>query len=258
LVKSGCVLSLLHQTVGLCVTAPYYKCPRTQRYIVCWVLDFRGDGSKTFGLPDLRGRTMLGQLGGYDIGTKGGAETVTLTSENMPAHYHLLCVSDAPANAANVGMNANRLLAASNIYSPSTPNPSAAGKKLYAKADNSSTLSSTACTPVGGGGAHNNMQASLVINFMISTKDWYAGEIPIFAGNYAPVGWEFCDGRSMQITNFEILYALIGVTYGGDGVNTFKLPNLNQTLPIGQGFGLTNRKMCKRLGEADSVRLSRV
>ncbi|AZP12710.1 phage tail protein [Undibacterium parvum] len=89
-------------------------------------------------------------------------------------------------------------------------------------------------------------------------SDWYTGEIPIFSGNYAPVGWEFCDGRSMQITTFEILYALIGVTYGGDGVTTFKLPNLNQTLSIGQGVGLTNRTMCKRLGEADSVRLSRV
>lgn len=114
---------------------------------------FGGDGSKTFGLPDLRGRTMAGQLGGYDIGTKGRAESVTLTSKNMPPHYHLLCVSDAPANAANVGMNANRVLAASNIYSPSTPNRSAAGKKLYAKPDNSNPLQSSACTPFGGGGA---------------------------------------------------------------------------------------------------------
>ncbi|QJQ06903.1 hypothetical protein EJG51_014815 [Undibacterium piscinae] len=74
------------------------------------------------------------------------------------------------------------------------------------------------------------------------------------------MGWEFRDGRSMQITNLEILYALIGVTYGGDGVTTVKLPNRNQTLQIGQGLGvgLTNRTMCKRLGEADSVRLSRV
>jgi microcystin-dependent protein len=72
-------------------------------------------------------------------------------------------------------------------------------------------------------------------------SEWYAGEIRTFAGNYAQVGWEFCDGRSMQITNLEILYALIGVTYGGGGVTTFKLPNPNQTLPIGQGVGLTNR-----------------
>lgn len=131
---------------------------------------FGGDGSKTFGLPDLRGRTMLGQFGGYNIGTKGGAESVTLTKENMPPHNHLLCVSDTPANAANVGTNADRVLATSNIYNPPPPGPSAPAKKLYAKADNSNTLQSSACAPVGGGGAHNNMQTSLVINFMIATR----------------------------------------------------------------------------------------
>jgi microcystin-dependent protein len=135
---------------------------------------FGVDGSKTLGLPDLRGRTMLGQLGGYDIGTKGGAEPGTLTSENMPAHYHLHCVSDTPANAANVGGSTNRVLATSNIYSPLTPNPSAAGKNCTRR-----QITPTPCSPVpvhqlaGGGGAHNNVQASLVINFMISTKGWY-------------------------------------------------------------------------------------
>ncbi|WP_428718018.1 phage tail protein [Undibacterium curvum] len=134
---------------------------------------FGGDGSKTFGLPDLRGRTMVGQGPAYNLGTKGGAESVTLTSENMPQHNHFLCVSDSPANAANVGASTNRVLAASNIYNPSTPNTLVPGKKLYAKADNSNTLQSSACTPVGGGGAHNNMQTSLVINFMIATKGLY-------------------------------------------------------------------------------------
>ncbi|WP_428718017.1 phage tail protein [Undibacterium curvum] len=83
-------------------------------------------------------------------------------------------------------------------------------------------------------------------------SDWYVGEIRIFAGNYAPVGWEFCDGRNMPIYNFEALFALIGVTYGGDGQTTFKLPNLNQTLPIGQGqgVGMSNRTLGQRLGEA--------
>ena len=134
---------------------------------------FGGDGSKTFGLPDLRGRTMLGQWGGYNIGTKGGTESVTLTSENMPQHNHLLCVSNTPANAPNVGASTNRVLAASNIYNPPPPGPSAPPKKLYANADNSNALQSSACTPVGGGGAHNNMQTSLVINFMIATKGLY-------------------------------------------------------------------------------------
>ena len=134
---------------------------------------FGGDGSKTFALPDLRGRTMVGQGPAYNLGTKGGTESVTLTNENMPQHSHLLCVSNTPANAPNVGASTNRVLAASNIYNPPPPGPSAPPKKLYAKADNSNTLQSSACTPVGGGGAHNNMQTSLVINFMIATKGYY-------------------------------------------------------------------------------------
>ena len=83
-------------------------------------------------------------------------------------------------------------------------------------------------------------------------SDWYVGEIRIFAGDYAPVGWEMCDGRSMRIADYEALYALIGVTYGGDGNTTFQLPNLNQTLPIGQGqgVGLSKRTLGQRLGEA--------
>lgn len=86
-------------------------------------------------------------------------------------------------------------------------------------------------------------------------SDWYVGEIRIFAGNYAPVGWEFCDGRSMPITNNEALYALIGFTYGGDGKTSFKLPNLNQTLPIGQGqgVGLSNRTMGQTLGDTTAT-----
>ncbi|MBC3936779.1 phage tail protein [Undibacterium sp. CY7W] len=86
-------------------------------------------------------------------------------------------------------------------------------------------------------------------------SDCYLGEIRIFAGNYAPVGWELCDGRSIPITNNEALYALIGVTYGGDGKTSFNLPNLNQTLPIGQGqgVGLTNRTMAQRLGDASAT-----
>jgi microcystin-dependent protein len=58
------------------------------------------------------------------------------------------------------------------------------------------------------------------------------GEIRIFAGNFAPAGWEFCHGQLMPISENEPLYNLIGTTYGGDGQSTFALPDLQGRVPI--------------------------
>ncbi|HHY74361.1 MAG TPA: phage tail protein [Bacillus bacterium] len=60
----------------------------------------------------------------------------------------------------------------------------------------------------------------------------YVGEIRMFGGNYAPRGWALCDGSVLNIAENEILFSLIGTTYGGDGVNTFKLPDLRGRIPI--------------------------
>lgn len=54
----------------------------------------------------------------------------------------------------------------------------------------------------------------------------YIGEIRIFCGNFAPAEWAFCNGQSIPISENEALFNLIGTTYGGDGINTFQLPNL--------------------------------
>ncbi|MBL7979426.1 MAG: tail fiber protein [Bacteroidetes Order II. Incertae sedis bacterium] len=59
------------------------------------------------------------------------------------------------------------------------------------------------------------------------------GEIRMFTGTYEPSGWCWCDGRSMTIADNQVLYAVIGTTYGGDGVRTFNLPNLNGRTPLG-------------------------
>jgi microcystin-dependent protein len=63
----------------------------------------------------------------------------------------------------------------------------------------------------------------------------YVGEIRIFAGNFAPAGWEFCEGQLLPISENETLFNLIGTTYGGDGQATFALPDLQGRLPIHQG-----------------------
>lgn len=63
----------------------------------------------------------------------------------------------------------------------------------------------------------------------------------MFAGNFAPVGWAFCNGALIPISENETLFTLIGTTYGGDGVNTFALPNLQSRVPVHvaqQGFAL--------------------
>lgn len=66
-------------------------------------------------------------------------------------------------------------------------------------------------------------------------SDRYLGEIRMFAGDYPPVGWMICRGQSLSIQEFGSLYTLLGTTYGGDGQNTFKLPDLQGRLPIHPG-----------------------
>src|SRR5438876_2219294 len=65
----------------------------------------------------------------------------------------------------------------------------------------------------------------------------YVGEIRMFAGNFAPAGWMFCEGQLLPISEYETLFQLIGTTYGGDGVSTFALPDLRGRIPIHQGNG---------------------
>jgi microcystin-dependent protein len=67
----------------------------------------------------------------------------------------------------------------------------------------------------------------------------YVGEIRMFAGNFNPAGWMFCEGQFLPISENETLFQLIGTTYGGDGQSTFALPDLRGRLPIHQGNGFT-------------------
>ena len=60
----------------------------------------------------------------------------------------------------------------------------------------------------------------------------FLGEIRVFGGNFAIKGFAFCNGQSLSISQNQALYSLLGTTYGGDGVNTFNLPNLQSRLPI--------------------------
>jgi microcystin-dependent protein len=67
----------------------------------------------------------------------------------------------------------------------------------------------------------------------------YVGEIRMFAGNFAPAGWMFCEGQLVPISENETLFQLIGTTYGGDGQSTFALPDLRGRVPVHMGNGFT-------------------
>lgn len=85
----------------------------------------------------------------------------------------------------------------------------------------------------------------------------FIAEIRIFAGNFAPRGWAFCNGQLLPVAQNTALFSLIGTTYGGDGRTTTALPNLQGRAPMhpGQGPGLTARRLGES-GGSDGITLS--
>lgn len=85
----------------------------------------------------------------------------------------------------------------------------------------------------------------------------FIGEIRMFGGSFAPAGWAFCDGQLLPISENDALFVLIGTTYGGDGQETFALPNLQSRFPVhmGQGPGTSGRIIGEATG-TESVTLT--
>ena len=86
----------------------------------------------------------------------------------------------------------------------------------------------------------------------------YVGEIRLFGFQRIPTGWMACDGSLQSIANYQVLYTLLGTTYGGDGVNTFVLPDLRGQAPVhqGTGLGLTPRVLGQMGGNENVTLLS--
>lgn len=86
----------------------------------------------------------------------------------------------------------------------------------------------------------------------------FIGDIRLFAGEFAPRGWKFCDGSVLSISVYDTLFALIGTTYGGDGQSTFALPDLRGRVPVGQGAGpgLTSRLIGQSFGSENVTLLA--
>lgn len=79
------------------------------------------------------------------------------------------------------------------------------------------------------------------------------GEITLFAGNFAPRGWAFCDGQLLAISQHDALFSILGTTYGGDGRTTFALPDFRGRAPVSQGTGngLSSYRLGEKTGQAD-------
>lgn len=85
----------------------------------------------------------------------------------------------------------------------------------------------------------------------------FVGEIRMFAGNFAPRGWAFCDGQLLAVSQNDALFSLLGTIYGGDGRTTFGLPDMRGRIPIHAGFGpgLSERRLGVK-GGAEKVTLT--
>ena len=86
----------------------------------------------------------------------------------------------------------------------------------------------------------------------------FVGELRMFGGNFAPAGWAFAKGQVIPISQNDILFQLYGTTYGGDGQETFALPNLQSRVPIhnGQGPGISNNYQLGEMGGVEQVTLT--
>jgi microcystin-dependent protein len=113
---------------------------------------YGGDGQTTFGLPDLQGRLPIHAGNGFSMAQRGGAETVTLTTQQIPAHSHTLRGANAAANSSSPGTRA--------FAQP--------GKGLYRAGPTGASLAASSVGIAGGGQAHDNMQPYLCVSFIIS------------------------------------------------------------------------------------------
>ena len=188
---------------------------------------YGGDGRYTFSLPDLRGRVPIGFGSGPGLqnvnwGQKSGLESVTLTGMQMAVHEHSWTCGDGTYDTGNGG----------------------------------------------GGASHTNMQPTLGMNYIMClngsfpspsgghTYGDFIGEVCLFAGNFAPRNWAYCQGQFLPINQYQALYSIIGTTYGGDGRTTFALPDLRGRIAVHPGYNGTgdiNWRLGRKYGSNNHV-----
>lgn len=175
---------------------------------------FGGNGNDTFGLPDLRGRALVGTGAGAgltsrQIGESSGASSLTLTASQLPSHSHALAVGTTGISGSDTALNKTQ--------------PSLALKAMIAMQ--------------GGYGVTGSFEPAL-------------GEVRFFAQTSTTTGFVNCDGASKSISQYTALFSLFGTAFGGNGTQNFALPDLQGRSPVstGQGLGLTNRVIGQKWG----------
>ncbi len=90
----------------------------------------------------------------------------------------------------------------------------------------------------------------MFISLASFAQEGFIGEVKLFAGNFAPRGWAFCDGQLLAISSNSALFSILGTTYGGDGRTTFGLPDLRGRVPVGprNGQGMTEVRLGQKFG----------
>jgi microcystin-dependent protein len=188
---------------------------------------FGGDGSRTFALPDLRGRVVVGSGNGYSSFSKGGENSHALTASELPKHSH-----QAIASTHGVDSNtpANHFWAADTAY----------------RTESTGQMNDTALEATGKGLPHDNLSPFVSLNYCIAiaginpTLDYHSvegsvGSISVFSNVVQEGNWMVCDGRLLPIGPFVDLYSAIGTTYGGDGERTFAIPDLRGRAAVAAG-----------------------
>lgn len=208
---------------------------------------YGGDGKKTFALPDMRGRINVHRGRGFNRGQAGGSEIADINAAQVPGHNHTASAAQPTGGKSYVGASASVMTAARPIAALNADPTSIAA-------------------PAGGDNAHDNLQPYLCIHFIIalsgdmepvSLLDPFIGEIRLFAGPFTPKGWLRCDGQSLPVADSPELFAVLGTTYGGDGRNTFALPDMRgrTSMHAGLGEGLTLRNLGQS-GGSEAVELA--
>lgn len=207
---------------------------------------YGGDG-KTFALPDMRGRINVHRGRGFNRGQAGGSEIAGISAAQVPGHNHTASAAQHTGGRSYSGASVSVMTVARPVSA--------------LNADPSSIAA-----PAGGDNAHDNLQPYLCIHFIIalsgdmepvSLLDPFVGEIRLFAGPFTPKGWLPCNGQSLSVADSTELFSVLGTTYGGDGRNTFALPDLRgrASMHAGLGEGLTLHNLGQSGGSA-SVELA--
>ncbi len=179
---------------------------------------YGGNGTTTFALPDLRGRTAIGfgqgsGLSNRILGEQPGQETTALTLSQLPAHDHTL------PGGGTTGITG--------------------GGQPFDNMQPSSVLNYIIAT-----------QGIFPSQSSESIDEPVIGQVALFAGNFAPSGWAFTNGQLLSIAQNTALFSILGTTYGGNGQTDFALPDLRgrDIIGAGQGPGLDNYFLGETVG----------